>query len=149
MYAAGAKGAMDGLAVHNYGGNTPPEQDPFECNEVCFRRAERYKALLEALGDPNLPLWATEFGWPIDGGRDIGGFNWMKVSAQQQADYLVRAYGYARANWPWMRGMLLFNLDHSTAPWHGPDTSLYWFSIVDPGHAPRPAYEALKRMAKP
>jgi hypothetical protein len=149
MYAAGARGAMDGLAIHNYGGGSPPEQDPLDCQEICFRRAERYKALLEELGDPSLGVWSTEFGWPIDGGRDLGSFNWMKVSPEQQADYLVRAYGYARAHWPWMRGMLLFNLDHSTASWHGPETSLYWFSILDPNHAPRPAYEALKAMPKP
>jgi hypothetical protein len=149
MYAAGAKGAMDALAVHNYGGPSEPERDPFDCNELCFRRAERYKALLEELGDPDLPIWATEFGWMIDGGRDLGGFNWMKVTPQQQADYLVRAFDYAQTHWDWMRGMLVFNLDHSTAPWHGPDTSLYWFSILNPDHSPRPAYEALRRMPKP
>jgi hypothetical protein len=148
MYAAGAKGSMDALAIHNYGGSTPPEQDPADCAEICFRRAERYKGLLEELGDGSLPLWATEFGWLIDGGRDIGGFNWMKVSPDQQADYIVRAYRYAHANWDWMRGMLLFNLDHSTAPWHGPDTSLYWFSILNPDHSPRPAYIAVKNMPK-
>jgi hypothetical protein len=149
MYAAGAKGSMDALAIHNYGGNTAPEQDPAACNELCFRRAERYKALLVELGDPDLPIWATEFGWPIDGGHDIGGFNWMKVSPEQQADYTVRAYRYAQENWDWMRGMLLFNLDHSTAPWHGPETSLPWFSILNSDHSPRPSYEALRSMPKP
>jgi hypothetical protein len=139
---------MDGLAIHNYGGGSSPEQDPFECNELCFRRAERYRALLAELGDPERGLWSTEFGWPIDGGRHLGDFEWMKVSRDQQAEYLVRSYQYARANWPWMRGMLLFNLDHSTAPWHGPDNPMHWFSVLDPNHGPRPAYEALKRMAK-
>lgn len=149
MLAAGARASMDGLAIHNYGGSAEPERDPLNCNEICFRRAERYRALLLELGAGDLPLWATEFGWLIDGGRDLGGFNWMKVTPQQQADYLVRAYRYALANWDWLRGMLLFNLDHSTAPWHGPDTSLYWFSILNPDHSPRPAYEALRAMPKP
>jgi hypothetical protein len=149
MYAAGAKGAMDGLSIHNYGGNSEPERDPFQCGEMCFRRAERYRDLLLELGDSTTPLWATEFGWPIDGGRDIGSFNWMKVGAETQADYLVRAYRYAHQNWDWMRGMILFNLDHSTAPWHGPDSSLHWFSILNPDHSPRPAYEALRNMPKP
>jgi polysaccharide biosynthesis protein PslG len=149
MYGAGAKGSLDALAIHNYGGGSPPEQDPFDCSELCFRRAERYKALLEELGDAGLPIWSTEFGWPIDGGYNLGAFDWMKVSREQQADYLVRSHQYARANWPWMHGMLLFNLDHSTAPWYGPDDPMSWFSIVDAGHAPRPAYEALKKMDKP
>jgi hypothetical protein len=149
MYRGGVKGALDALSVHNYGGGSEPERDPYDCNEVCFRRAERYKQLLVELGDPDLPIWATEFGWPIDGGRDLGQFNWMKVSPETQADYLVRAYRYAYANWDWMRGMLIFNLDHSTAPWHGKDTSLYWFSILNSDHSPRPAFHALAEMGKP
>ena len=36
MYAAGAKGYMDALGVHNYGGNTEPERDPGDCG-ICFR----------------------------------------------------------------------------------------------------------------
>jgi hypothetical protein len=148
MYAAGAKGAMDGLAVHNYGGSAEPERDPLACNELCFRRAERYKALLSELGDPDLPIWSTEFGWPIEGGPDLGSYNWMKVSPQQQADYIVRAYRYALANWDWMRGMLLFNLDHSTAPWYAADSSLPWFSILNPDHSPRPSYDAFRAMPK-
>jgi hypothetical protein len=98
-----ARDSMDGLAIHNYGGGTEPEHDPFDCNELCFRRAERYPALMVELGDAATPIWATEFGWPIDGRRDIGGCNWMKVSPERQADYLVRAYRYAHANWDWMR----------------------------------------------
>jgi hypothetical protein len=140
---------MDGLAIHNYGGGSEPERDPADCNELCFRRAERYHALLVELGDGDLPLWSTEFGWPIDGGHDIGGFNWMKVSPDQQADYIVRAFGYAYANWDWMRGMILFNLEHSTAPWYSQDRSLPWFSILNADHSPRPAYDAVRRMAKP
>jgi polysaccharide biosynthesis protein PslG len=149
MYAAGAQGSFDALAIHNYGGGSPPEQDPFDCRELCFRRAERYKSLLEELGDSSLPIWSTEFGWPIDGGQNLGAYDWMKVNREQQADYIVRSYRYARANWPWMRGMLLFNLDHSTAEWYGPDNPMGWFSILDAGHSPRPAYEALKQMPKP
>src|SRR5215216_2870333 len=127
MYQAGAKGAMDGVAIHNYGGNTEPERDPADCGEICFRRAERYHDLMVELGDSSTPLWSTEFGWLIASSYDVGGYNWMKVSDQQQADYIVRAYRYAHENWAWMRGMMLFNLEHSTAPWHGPETSLYWF----------------------
>jgi hypothetical protein len=140
---------MDALAIHNYGGAAEPERDPADCNEICFRRAERYKALLTELGDPDLPIWSTEFGWLIEGGPGLGGFDWQKVPLEVQADYLVRAYRYAHENWHWMHGMVLFNLDHSTAPWHGPDTSLHWYSVLNPDHSPRPAYEALRQMPKP
>ena len=34
MYAAGAKGYMDALGVHNYGGNTEPERDPWRLRHL-------------------------------------------------------------------------------------------------------------------
>ena len=51
MYAAGAKGYMDALGVHNYGGNTEPERDPGDCG-ICFRRAELYRSLMVQRATP-------------------------------------------------------------------------------------------------
>ena len=50
MYAAGAKGSMDALAVHNYGGNTRPSAIPRDCG-ICFRRAELYRQIMVEQGD--------------------------------------------------------------------------------------------------
>ncbi len=146
MYAAGARGYFNALGVHNYGGNVEPERDPGTCG-ICFRRAEMYRALMVRHGDAGTPIWATEFGWLLDPGRGMGQYDWMKVSAAQQADYVVRSYRYAASNWPWMRGMLLSNLDASTSPYHtGPEDGLPWFAILNEDHSPRPAYEAFKAM---
>ena len=146
MYAAGAKGHMDALGVHNYGGNTTPERDPGDCG-ICFRRAELYRALMVRQGDAATPIWATEFGWLMDPGTSLGQYDWMKVSAEQQADYVVRSYKYAQKNWPWMGGMLLSNLDASTSPYHqGPEDGLPWFAILNADHSPRPAYNAFREM---
>jgi polysaccharide biosynthesis protein PslG len=144
MYAAGARGAMDALGVHPYGGNLEPEADPTTCT-ICFRRAEAYRRVMLEAGDAATPAWATEFGWLIDSGTDLGQYEWMKVSAEQQADYLVRAFRYARANWPWLRGTLVSNLDASTSPYHtGPQDGMPWFALLDADYAPRPAYAALQ-----
>jgi len=146
MYAAGARGSMDALGVHNYGGNTEPERDPGDCG-ICFRRAELYRSLMVKNGDAGTPVWATEFGWLMDPGFGLGQYDWMKVSPEQQAQYVVRSYKYAQKNWPWMRGMLLSNLDASTSPYHqGPEDGLPWFAILNSDYSPRPAWEAFRDM---
>jgi hypothetical protein len=146
MYDAGAKGFMDALGVHNYGGNAAPERDPGDCG-ICFRRAELYRSLMVKRGDAGTPIWATEFGWLMDPGFGLGQYDWMKVSPEQQAEYVVRSYQYAQKNWPWMRGMLLSNLDASTSPYHqGPEDGLPWFAILNADHSPRPAWSAFRDM---
>lgn len=145
MYRAGAKGSFDALGVHNYGGNAEPERDPDDCG-ICFRRAELYRRVMLRWGDAATPVWATEFGWLLDAGRPLGQYEWMKVSAEDQAAYVVRSYQYASDNWPWMAGMLLSNLDASTSPYHqGPEDGLPWFAILNEDHSPRPAYDAFKQ----
>ena len=67
----------------------------------------------------------------------------------QQADYLVRAFRYAKENWsPWIGVMIV----HSIAdPTWTEDDEQYWWAITEPGwpEAPlRPAYEALRDMEK-
>jgi len=144
MYAAGVRGSMDALAVHNYGGNMEPERDPGDCG-ICFRRAEIYRQVMVEQGDSATPIWATEFGWLLDPGRNMGQYDWMRVSADKQADYVVRSYKYARANWPWMTGMLLSNLDASTSPYHTDEhNGMPWFAILNKDHSPRPAWKAFK-----
>jgi hypothetical protein len=146
MYQAGARGHMDILGVHNYGGNFEPEVDPGRC-VVCFRRAEPQRQIMLEFGDDSTGVWATEFGWLMDPGTHMGQYDWMRVSADQQAEYVVRSWRFARENWPWMKGMLLSNLDASTSPYHtGPHNGMPWFAILNRDHSPRPAYQAFKTM---
>ena len=99
-------------------------------------------------GDAGTPIWATEFGWLMDPGFGLGQYDWMKVSPDQQAHYVVRSYQYARKNWPWMKGMLLSNLDASTSPYHqGPEDGLPWFAILNADYSPRPAWKAFRTWA--
>jgi polysaccharide biosynthesis protein PslG len=144
MYAAGARGSMDALGVHNYGGNHEPERDPGDCS-ICFRRAEVYRQVMVEQGDAETPVWSTEFGWLLDPGRNMGQYDWMRVSAEQQAEYVVRSFKYAQKHWPWMAGLLLSNLDASTSPYHtGSQNGMPWFAILNNDHSPRPAWKAFK-----
>ncbi|MEW6233406.1 MAG: hypothetical protein AB1566_13990 [Chloroflexota bacterium] len=158
MYDAGARGFFSALGSHPYGGPYPPNQDPTTASGgMAFRRAEQQYAVMQGNGDGATPVWATEFGWLVNTTCDLGYHNWFKVTEQQQSDYLVGAYQYADANWPWMAGMFLFNLDFGTVYWYAYCDTMRWFSIiyrenpqVDP-NTPllfRPAYAALTNMAK-
>jgi hypothetical protein len=147
IYRTGARGSFDALGIHNYGGNSEPERDPADCG-ICYRRAELYRQILVENGDAATPIWSTETGWLLDTEIDLGDFNWMKVSSEHQADYLVRGLRFASDRWPWMFGVLVFNLDHSAAPWHGPETAMHWFSLLEPNYAPRPAYDAVRALLR-
>ena len=63
-----------------------------------------------------------------------------------QADYLVRAYQYAAAQWrPWVGLMTTIYI----AEWEWtPEDEQWWWAVVLPDGTPRPAYFALKDMPK-
>ena len=140
MFEASAANAFDAYGFHPYGYASAPEQDPAQVTEhngLTFRRAEAHWALMKQFGAQGKQMWATEFGWLLDPATEGATcnwpeVNWQKVSAQQQADYLLRAYRYARANWPWMGPMFVWNFDFSRSGLY-PDKCepMRWYSLVD------------------
>lgn len=152
MYAAGAQFYFDVLAVHSYGFAYPPEDTT--SNPIhCFRRAEQERAVMVQYGDGAKPVWATEFGWIIDPGEGCHEFDgwpgrwWQRVPAQVQADYLVRAFRYARTYWPWMQVMFVWNMDYDLVPWNDYCDQKSWFAVLNHDGTPRPAFWELQRLA--
>ncbi len=159
---AGAQGYFDAIGSHPYGGPYPPEQD-YDINNTTtpvglyFRRAElQHEAWMRATGQ-DVAIWLTEFGWIQDFGwnctwADAGspyGRQAQKVTPQQQADYLSRAFQYARANWPWVGPMIMFNLDKAVGtPSSCDEDHQRFFGILNPNGSPTPAYNALKTTSK-
>lgn len=143
LYQAGARGTFDALGSHPYGFKYSPRQSP--STWLAFRHVEQQRAMMRQFKDAGRPIWATEAGWLLDNPYDQGGFNWMKVSARQQADYLVGAFQYARDRYPWLQAMFVYNLDFSTVPWYARSDPSRWFSILAEDESPRPAYTALAR----
>jgi len=139
LFQAGMADYIDGYGFHPYGFAYPPEHNPNDpaSRGLLFRRAEAHRRLMEAYGAGDKLMWATEFGWLLDP-REEGmacswpELDWQRVSARQQAEYVVRAFAYARANWPWMGPMFLWNYDFSRAPQH-PDAceQMKFFSLLD------------------
>lgn len=148
---------FDVLGAHGAGFKSPPERDPAEVaanpalgghRAFAFRRVEDLRAIMVKHGDADKQIALLEFGWTSDP-RPESPFHWHAVSEEQKADYLVRAYQFARQNWsPWIGLMsLIFVADYDWTP----DDEQYWWAITEPGYPefiPRPAYTALKNMPK-
>ncbi len=165
MLDAGAGACMDAFGYHPYGFASPPERDPdLVSNAFTFRGVETLRDILVARGWVGLPVWATEFNWirkPAEDGYELNcdanadyqtTFRWQEVTAQAQADYLVRAFQYADTHWPWMQGMVVWNLDwHDYLTWipcfHSRYYALRRYDGTTLG-AITPAYAALAAMDK-
>lgn len=166
MLLLGAGDYFDAFGYHPYGFAYEPERALSELpphdngNGFAFRGVEVIRALLEQYGLEDKPIWATEFNWLRDDEGTLPAscrsayeatFGWMEVSASQQADYLIRAFQYADAHWPWMGAMFVWNLD-----WHNYHTwdceAARYFSLRNHNGtaygAPTPAYNALAAMEK-
>lgn len=169
MYDAGAKPCFDLLGAHGAGYKSPPETDPAviaadpnlsnpgdhtsgvpeELRRVYgFRHVEDVRQVMVRNGDADKRVVLLEFGWTIDP-RPESPYYWHRVSETQQAEYLVRAYQYARDHWqPWIAVMSLIYV--ADPEWTVDDEQTYW-SIVYPKYPEAwlaPAYHALKAMPK-
>ena len=166
MYAAGAKPYFDLLGVHGAGFKAPPEADPGDVARdpimgnagdpsptdmkriYCFRHVEDLRKVMVEAGDADKQVVVLEFGWTVDA-RPDSPYRWHAVSEQEQADYLVRAYQWAKEHWqPWIGLMsLIYIANHD---WTENDEQ-YWWAITYPTWpVPKvhPAYDRLKEMPK-
>jgi hypothetical protein len=154
MYEAGAAPYFDLLGVHAPGFLYPPEISSVEVAEkhdghrfFCFRHVEDAREVMLRYGDEDKQVAVLEMGWTTDPVHP--GYAWFAVTEEQKADYLVRAFRYAREHWsPWIGLMTVISI--ADARWTEDDEQ-YWWAITDPDwpetHV-RPAYEALRQMEK-
>lgn len=170
MYEAGAAPYFDVLGLNAPGYKAPPELSPEVVADpengygghpvFCFRHVEEMRAIMERYGDGHKQVAILEFGWHTDTRLEHPDYAWFGVTPEQQGDYLVRAFQYAREHWsPWIGPMFVWNIPDSH--WT-PDNEEFWWGIVDPfwwgrsdtdqgawgGGALRPAYTALMQMEK-
>ncbi|MFN2169201.1 MAG: beta-galactosidase, partial [Anaerolineae bacterium] len=167
MYDAGAGPHFDALGAHGAGYKAPPEMDPGEvandpnyynrgdpncpgplCRIYCFRHIEDLRQIMEDNGDTDKQVVVLEFGWTIDP-RPDSPYAWHAVTEEQQADYFVRAYQYAKQHWqPWAGVLSLIYMPN--VDWTEADEQ-YWWSIAVPNYPqflPRKAYRDLAPMEK-
>lgn len=159
MYAAGASKYFDVLGVHGAGFKAPPELSPDEIagdarynhgegaagRVYGFRHVEDLRAIMVANGDQSKQVAILEFGWTSDT-RPGSPYAWHAVSEQEKADYLVRAFQFAKKNWtPWIGVMSVIYIPDPK--WTKDDEQYYW-SITNPDGTLRPAFTALQRLPK-
>ena len=150
MYDAGAADYFDVLGANAPGYAAPPEMSPAEAAEeyghrfFTFRRVEDLREIMVANGDAEKQMAILEMGWTTD--QVHPEYSWFAVDEETQADYLVRAYQYAREQWqPWIGLMTtIYIADYDWTP----ENEQWWWSIVLPDGTPRPAYHALREMEK-
>lgn len=156
MYEAGAAPYFDILGVHASGFKAPPETSPDEVAEsselggqrfFSFRHVEDMRAIMVKHGDADKQVAILEMGWTTD--MIHPEYAWYAVDEETQADYLVRAFEYARENWsPWIS---IMTVNGFSSPFWTEADEQYWWSIVYPDwpeNRVRPAYDALKAMPK-
>ncbi|MCL4508370.1 MAG: hypothetical protein M1296_02460 [Chloroflexi bacterium] len=114
-----------------------------------FRRLENYRADMVAAGDGNKKIWETEFGYDScpTPAPAVPNYEYCKwITEQQQAQYTVQAFQYARANYPWLGGIFIWNLNFQ---YFVPDTDEKWgFANLRADYSPRPVYTAVQQMPK-
>ena len=145
------------LGVHAPGYMNPPERSPADTEAdpalaarwITFRHVEDIRALMLEYGDGDKQIAITEMGWTTD--QQNPTYSWYAVSEATQADYLVRAYQYAQANWsPWIGLMSMVYI--ADQEWTEANEQ-YWWAITRPTAAgdpalTLPAYAALAAMEK-
>ncbi len=142
LYDAGGAAFFDALGVHSYLGNFDPTTDP-SCAPMCFRNLELYRSVMQQHGDADKRGLITEFGTLEQTSIDLGQYAWMELPADARADYLVQALHMATAQYPWLLGATVFNLDYAV---NVPQTSERgWFSLLNADRSPRLAYSRIQQ----
>jgi polysaccharide biosynthesis protein PslG len=145
MYRAGAKDYFDILSANAFGLRASPD-DPPDPKQLNYQRVALDRQIMEGFGDTNKAVWINEYGWnasPADFPADK--LIWGSVTEQQQADYTVRGITQGRDQWSWVG---VFNI------WYfrqvgdiRPDSSDYYFRMVDTDFTPRLVYLRVKEAA--
>jgi len=156
IYQAGAAPYFDLLGVNAPGFRAPPELSPDEVAAdpdygaqrfFCFRHVEDLRELMLRYDDADKQVAILEMGWTTD--PHNSDYTWFAVTEEQKADYLVRAFRYAKENWrPWIGPMFVLSIANY---YWALEEEQYWWAITEPDWPitiVRPAYEALAAMEK-
>jgi hypothetical protein len=143
MYTAGARGHFDALGTHPYGFGFPPDDPPGAHQGLNFARLAELRQIMVEAGDALTPVWATEVGWTTNPSKPEE--QWLRVSEEQQASYLVGAYEKAQREWPWLELLTFWNLSAGLPA----SDEKAGYSILNDDYTPRPAYRALAALFAP
>lgn len=139
MYRAGAKAYFDVLGAHPYSFGQAPYAPESDRQHPAFRRLAELRQIMLENGDAHKPVWITEMGWTVDPPPDQPD---IRVTVEQQADYLVDALEIIRREWPWVELITVWNISRPA-----PGDPFGGYSLLDGGGRPRPAFQAWQQAA--
>ena len=148
-----ARGAFDAWGVHPGGFNNAPTQEIGSergsgwngHGSFYFQRYTQHRAVMEANGDADKPIWLTEMGWSTANTDPAYGFG-ADNSEEDQAQFLVDAFRLIRESAPYITHAFVWNLNFQSVV--GPEDEKFPFGVLRPDGAPRPAFTSLKEMTK-
>ncbi len=162
---AGGLQYADCVGTHSNGTNLPPDADalnppgdsaqytfkgPWQSPHYSWSLRSQVETYAKILTGQKLQC-VTEFGYatPMDGKYPPNFAFAADITAQQQAEYLVRAFNWMRDS-KQVSLAFLFNLDYGQLGTGDPskDDNMI-FSLLDTKGVPRPAFDAIKSMPKP
>jgi hypothetical protein len=144
VYDAGARGTFDVLAVQAYGLRGGPDDPRVEPFDVTFSRPTLVRQLMDAHGDVDTPIWATELGWNVNP-PDFAEQRFGRVTPNLQARYTVRAVERVGSQWPWMQNVFLWYMKRADDT--NRDQDWFWFRLADPDFTLQPVYYAVRDAA--
>ena len=130
-YAAGAKGQYDAQAMHPY--SYPYHLDNPADWTGWGNLTKRFRPFMEANGEGNLKVWATEAGFPTAGGTG-------NTEANQKAMYADKLLAEIR-KLPWLGPVFHYGLDDRGGVTTDAEN---WFGLYRPNGTAKPAAAALK-----
>ena len=131
-----ADAPFDAIAVHAYGGQAPPQEEPHP-DRVNFRRTELIRELLLEYGHA-VPFVITEGGW-----NDHPRWNGA-VSPAERVTYTVDAYSWAETHWPWLHSTNLWQFSLPARSYSYVDN----YTFVAPDGTPKAIYYAIQDWAR-
>lgn len=135
LYDAGAAPYFDGVAVHSYGLQSPPDA-PSAPDRLNFARAEQLYMVMSRRGDAHKPVYITEGGW-----NDSPRWSFA-VKPYQRVEYTIGAYKLAE-QWPWCKAVTLWMFRLST-PAH---TYFDNYTFLTPDFIPKAIYLEVQEYA--
>lgn len=135
-------GSYDALAIHPY---SSPSDEPPDSRADGPVHAQYYLAHISALDElmaehgDTAPVWVTEFGWSTHADAPDAS-NWERgVTADQQADYLLEAFGLL-ADYPRVAAAFWYDARDSTLG----NPHLDGFGLINVDFTTKPAYYAMR-----
>ena len=148
-----ARDAFDAWGMHPGGFNNAPTQAIGSergsgwngHGSFYFQRYTQHRAIMEANGDGDKPIWLTEMGWSTANADPAYGFG-ADNSEEDQAKFLVDAFRLIRESAPYITHAFVWNLNFQAVV--DSQDEKFPFGVLHPDGSPRPAYTALKEMTK-